>query len=614
MNTESHLLGVVVDGVRGDTALNTDAFDAAVDAAARRTVETLGDDGDEGFDAEKLHRSLTTAIADEGVVDRVDAHHDEGTSVDGDDLLAEELPRLAADADELALPEGGWERVAATFLDSLQAELVAVGTESGESILERLGDAALVDGDAGAAEAHYEAGLEGAREVGDRSTEAACLAGLGNVALQRDDLETAEEYHRRGLEIAREIDDRAVESNCLGSLGTIAGRREAFEMAEAYLGESLDLKRLLDDTVGEAMCLAALGGLAEDRSEYATAVDRYTEASELFSSVGRHRERLESLRGLVECETARGHEAAAVERCEEALALLEDGELETPEADRRWFESMRARLTGDPEAIESLYRWALERIRADDDLAAFELLGGLWDCREHVDDGSRSHDITLRAGVGYATYHLLLEAAAVESTCESVLSEITPDRERLTEPAVDLLRFAESGGADREIEIDTPGVDDAEPSLEDLERIAYAEFLERISATPPPSELYAAALTAITDGGDREAVLQQCLLAWNQRVDEADEELSRATIGSGLLAEAHRDLFGIELPTDREAVLDAAAEGREMLSDPLVALFERLDSGSTGTEPAALRAAADEDDPALIDIERLVVAGFLDGL
>jgi len=55
-------------------------------------------------------------------------------------------------------------------------------------------------------------------------------------------------------------------------------------------------------------------------------------------------------------------------------------------------------------------------------------------------------------------------------------------------------------------------------------------------------------------------------------------------------------------------------ENRELLSDPIAALFEYFDTGATEHDPETLREAADREDPTLVDLERIAVARLLTAL
>jgi tetratricopeptide (TPR) repeat protein len=646
----------VVDGHQGrHEHLSETEMTDRIETAGQAAGETVAADT-EGFDATALADRLAAVVDDGQFIETVDevADHD-GLIVGEATAVAEALERQADEAVASTLSDEGWKRAAAAFITALQRELVSTETgtpslvDSGRVVLQdgafetaktylelsrdiarevddsaaeaaalvALGDHGLRSGALETAEGCYQAGLDIAREIGDSPIEAMALAGVGNVALQREDLETADEFHQESLEIAREMDDRSTEANSLASLGTIAGSRGTYEMAEQYLEESLDIKRLIGDDVGEATVLASLGNVAMGRDAYEIATQRYTEALEQFAATDQSRERIQTLENLVTIERDRGNDAAAIDYCDEGLALLADTDLSGLDEADRWFRTTRAQLTGDSDAVDALYRAALDRISEDDAPAAFELLGGVWKCRESFEPGTEPHGLCLRAGVGFAAYHLLLDTDSVETTHTELIAEISSHRAALSEPATVLYEFVKSGGADRdtEISVDSEDVtsDDSELSTDTLERRTYAAFLSRISETPSPSELYSQALTAIVNGERSPSdVVQLCLVAWEQRHDVPED--STAILGSLLLAEAHRETFDFDLPTDRAETFDRVADNRSVLSEPMVALFDQLATGSTETTPDALLDAANQEAPSLTDVERMVVARFLDGI
>jgi tetratricopeptide (TPR) repeat protein len=659
VNIGYRTLKLVVDGHQGrHEHLSETEMTDRIETAGQEAGETVT--ADAGLDATVLANQLAAVVVDDQFIETVDevADHD-GLIVGEATAVAEALERQVDDeALDTELSDEGWKRAAAAFITALQRELVSTETEtpslvdSGRVVLQdgafetaktylelsrdiarevddsaaeaaalvALGDHGLRSGALETAEGFYQAGLDIAREIGDSHTEAMALAGVGNVALQREDLETADEFHRESLEIAREMDDRSTEANSLASLGTIAGSRGAYEMAEQYLEESLDIKRLIGDDVGEATVLASLGNVAMGRDADEIATQRYTEALEQFAATDQSRERIQTLENLVTIERNRGNDAAAIDYCDDGLALLADTDLSGLDEADRWFRTTRAQLTGDPGAVDALYRAALDRISEDNAPAAFELLSGVWECRESFEPGTEPHGLCLRAGVGFAAYHLLLDTDSVETTHTELVAEISSHRAALSEPATVLYEFVKSGGADRDTEIsvddvdsDADGIDAEELPIDDLERRTYAAFLSRITETPPPAELYSRALTAIVQGThEPREVVQLCLVAWEQR-DDVDGE-RQSILGSMLLAEAHRETFDFNLPNDRQETFDWIADNRSVLSEPMAGLFDQLATGSTETTPDGLLAAADQEEPSLADVERMAVARFLDAL
>ena len=615
MNTDIRALKLVVDALseRHDF-LSAIEIPTRLDDASEATVTEL----DVGLAPGALSDRLHEIFADEAFAERVDElASDEEQTVDEPALLASAIERRidesAADdtADAEPTVDVDWEAVTATFVERLRRSLVAPD-DTGRSSLHTLGIDALQDGAFEPAEAYLRLSLDLARELDARSTEAESLVGLGHLAVQHDDLDSAETHYEEGRDIAREIDARSTEADCIAGLGSVATSREAYDMAETYLRESLDIKRLVDDTSGEATALASLGDLAAEQGNYETAVGRYTEALPLFAECGDTSERVQTHRCLVETESDRGDDAAAIERCGEALALFDDGAFSAADETDRWFRTTHARLAGDAQAVDALYAETLEYIREDDAPAAFELLDGLWECREAFEPGTEPHSQCLGAGVAFAAYHLLLKTDAVPVAQRVIVDEIEDHREALSDPADTLFEFVTSEGAKRDLEIDTAGVDVADPSVDELERLTYAEFLRRLSETPPPSELYSTVLMGILSGEPSPTeIVERCLVTVQH--DEAAAG-SQAVLGARLLTEAYRELFDYRLPTSRADAFQRIDANQSALSEPLAALFDRLSTGSTETDSEALLDAADRSEPSLIDIERLVVARLLDGL
>lgn len=566
---------------------------AAVEPAIEQAVESVSSDS--VVPASQSVTLLTDALDDEQLAS--------GGSSTGTDReqLTEAIQRTADE--ELSLSADDCGRLAAAFLRAFRDELCRAAGD--DSRIQQLGDRALRAGELEDAESYYRLAVDCAREVGDSSAEAAALRSLGNVALQGDDLETAERHLRESLDIAREADLRSVKADSLASLGTIEAGRGYPETAETYLAECLDLKRLLDDRLGEATCLATLGTVAESRGNYETAVDRYTAARELFSA-DEPRERVQTLQGLIDAKRALDDERAALQDCQQALAVLADTELPDQEAYYHWFQSTRAQLTGDHETLEELYKTALSHLRDDEMTVAFDLFEGIWAARSAAET-DETLGLCFRAGVGLAAAHLLATDASVDGSRDSILAEINNHRERLSEPASALLAVVSMDG-DEGNRIDTAGIDTAPTAVDDLERLAYASLLDSLTSAPPAAALYSNAVVGIgRDSRSVERVIRLSVGAWTQRGGADDP---RSTVGSGLLVEAHRQLFDVDLPVDSQTVFEAAAE-TESLSEPMEALFEQLETGSTDWPSEPISAPPDDESISLSEAEQLAVDRIL---
>ncbi len=448
------------------------------------------------------------------------------------------------------------------------------------------------------------------REIGDRSGEAKSLGSLGNIALQRGEFDAAEEYHERSLSIKQEIGDRSGEAKSLGSLGTIARDRGEFDAAEEYHDRSLSIEQEIGDRSGEAKILHSLGIIALQRGEFETAKNHYQSALAIFAELGQVREEIQTFQNLVRTAEGLNDEAAAVEWVERGLTQLDDLDLAGLDEEQRWFEIRHVRLDGDEDDLEGLYLTALKRLGAGKFEAASDLLEGVWDCRASFAPETDAYEICLRAGVGYAAPMLQYDSDAAADVIDTVRETVESHRDKLSEPAAALHDLLVDDATDHDLEALREPADREDPDLDDLERFAYADLLEQLVGESKPLEIYVPTLRAIATGeAEFEEVVNSCLGAWDQHTDVEGDQY-RAALAAGVVLEVHRE-FAAELPRDRESVFGVVREHRELLTEPIEALFEYLDTGATDHDPDALREAADHEEPTLVDLERMMVAGFL---
>jgi tetratricopeptide (TPR) repeat protein len=395
---------------------------------------------------------------------------------------------------------------------------------------------------------------------------------------------------------------------------------EEFTEVDEYIQRSLNDQRGIEDRESqhtdtaddsaEAKRLAVLGTVAFDRGDFETAKNRYESALPTVEEHGDVRAAIRTYSNLARTEEELGNVTDAIEWCERGLSSIDEHGLSGVEDDWRALQTRRVRLEADPEETENLYSTALGRILNNDLDAAFDLLEGVWDCRESFDSGTETFEICLQAGVGYAAPSATTDTDDAAEVVESVSEEIEPHRDSLSEPATVLFEFITDGDTDTDPDELREPANTTDPELDDLERIAYALLLEILTEDVDPTELYTHALTN-TD--DPNTAIQSFHGAWDKRDTEVEPHASNA-LAAGVFLEAYRDAFDADLPTDRETVFEAVRNRDTTLPDAITALFERLDTGATDTTPAELRNVSDHEDPDLDDVERLVAAQFLERL
>ena len=151
----------------------------------------------------------------------------------------------------------------------------------------------------------YQQALEFHRRLGDRAGEAAILNVIGGVQYDRGDYDGAMDLYEQALAIRRQVGDRAGEAASLNNIGQVHRKLGDLESSLRILARALDIRREVGDRVGESTTLYNIGIV----------------------------------------HVARGDLVAAVSALEHAVALEREIGHPDLEADRRYLEALRARMT-----------------------------------------------------------------------------------------------------------------------------------------------------------------------------------------------------------------------------------------------------------------------------
>jgi tetratricopeptide (TPR) repeat protein len=125
-----------------------------------------------------------------------------------------------------------------------------------------------------------------AREIGDRSGEAASLGNLGNAYQSLGQYQRAIEFQQQWNEIAREIGDRSGEAKSLGNLGNAYRSLGQYQRAIEFQQQSLEIKREIGDRRGEAASLGNLGNAYQSLGQYQRAIEFHQQSLEIKREIG----------------------------------------------------------------------------------------------------------------------------------------------------------------------------------------------------------------------------------------------------------------------------------------------------------------------------------------
>lgn len=246
--------------------------------------------------------------------------------------LALSLHRLGS----LELQRGAHDEATDYFTEALELRC-EVGDRQGEAeTYNNLGVLNLELGARDAAIEYFEAALQIARQIGFRSMECAARNNRAEALLERGDLDEAEAELERARELAERSGDRRALFDILRNLGMVALERSDRGGALSGVGEAIELAEALDSRVLLARGLQSRAEIhaffvldSELREESIEEAGRaYRRALELYEEVGHQAQRGLCLIGYGRFLVEQGSSEEGRERLVEAVALLEELEME----------------------------------------------------------------------------------------------------------------------------------------------------------------------------------------------------------------------------------------------------------------------------------------------
>ena len=212
-------------------------------------------------------------------------------------------------------------------------------------------------GDLGPAQAIALAGVDAARNLGERRLELRFVNALAVIAARNTDLVGGYTHDLRAMQLCRELGNRADEAVCLSNLGNTMLGFGDFEQARGHLDDALRLARAVGARFAEPHLLRHLAVCALQRGEPAQAQDLARQALALSIQIKDKGGEATSALCAAHAELALGNQAAA-------------------EADFRHAQSLGTELDHPQrlDATAGLARTALARGAADEAAAHIETL------------------------------------------------------------------------------------------------------------------------------------------------------------------------------------------------------------------------------------------------
>ncbi|MBU7046334.1 MAG: tetratricopeptide repeat protein, partial [Theionarchaea archaeon] len=195
------------------------------------------------------------------------------------------------------------------------------------SVLLNLGNAYYALSQNGSALKNYEAMLELAAKVDEKSAIEGKSAALGNIGLiysAKGDLDEALKYHKEALEIHRDIGYRQGEASDLGNLGLVYSAKGDLDEALKYHKATLDIHRDIGYRQGEASDLGNIGLVYSDKGDLDEALKYHKEALDIHRDIGYRQGEASQLGNIGLIYSAKGDLDEALKYHKEALDIHRD--------------------------------------------------------------------------------------------------------------------------------------------------------------------------------------------------------------------------------------------------------------------------------------------------
>ena len=176
-------------------------------------------------------------------------------------------------------------------IEILEKALILHNIETTEkmALLINLGNAYYDLSDIGNALKNYEAVLENAKKVDEKSAlecRALGLWGIGLIYNNMGEMDEALKYNQEALEIHRKIGNRLGEASVLGNIGLIYSDLGDSEKALKYLQDALKIDREIGYRQGEASDLGNIGLIYSSQGDSEKALKYHLDALKIHKEVG----------------------------------------------------------------------------------------------------------------------------------------------------------------------------------------------------------------------------------------------------------------------------------------------------------------------------------------
>lgn len=181
------------------------------------------------------------------------------------------LATLMSRLGDLAIRQGDYRAARSLYEDSLNLHRQLNATTEMANDLFNLGNVALCQSEYVLARSLYEESLQIQQRSADQTGLPRLLFTLGVTHENQGNYEVAQTFYQESIEIGQKLGDRFWMAYALSGFGSIAEKLGNYELAQSYYRDSFSIRRQLGDKQGIAYSRNGFGSIAEKLGDYARA-------------------------------------------------------------------------------------------------------------------------------------------------------------------------------------------------------------------------------------------------------------------------------------------------------------------------------------------------------
>jgi tetratricopeptide (TPR) repeat protein len=267
------------------------------------------------------------------------------------------------------------------------------------------------------------------------------LGVIGNAYFSQGLFDQAIENYGKGLEIARQIGDRASEAIALRDIGLIMGWRGQLQKALEHLDQALAIARAISNRETERQIVFLIGNIYFEQGELTRATESYQQSLEIARAIGRRRGECRIAVNMGEICRQQGNLNEAKFHFNEARAIAEEIQDRETEGQTLSNLGLLHHDSGDLDMALKCFHQALNifretNYRSNVEAEALSGIARIYWQQDKVTEAKEYFEKAAASGRELGLWNLVVPSLRCLAACERTLSQPAAARARLNEAMV----------------------------------------------------------------------------------------------------------------------------------------------------------------------------------